>query len=248
MALADEYRRQFVWRSWPRILEALPLVAGETVLDLGCAVGDLAAELSARGAKVIGFDLNDELLAAARARGLPDAEFLSGDLRALPELGALADGVWCSFGAAYFVDLAPVLAGWAKRLRPGGWIALIEIDDLFGHEPVAARTKELLDAYAADALAAGRYDMHMGRKLRAHLERAGFSIVTELTVPDLEFSCDGPARPDVLEGWRNRFDRMSLLKSLCGAEFEAVRDDFLAALARPDHRSRSTVRACIGRR
>ena len=56
------------------------------MLDLGCAVGDLAAELAARGARVIGMDLNEELLAEARARGLPGARFDLGDLRALPEV------------------------------------------------------------------------------------------------------------------------------------------------------------------
>jgi cyclopropane fatty-acyl-phospholipid synthase-like methyltransferase len=82
MSLADEYQRQLAWRSWPTILDELPLHPGQKVLDLGCAAGDLAAELVARGAFVIGVDLNEELLQAARAKGLSNAEFLLGDLRA----------------------------------------------------------------------------------------------------------------------------------------------------------------------
>ena len=50
MSLSDDYSRQFAWRSWATILDALPPLAGQTVLDLGCAVGDQAAELVARGA------------------------------------------------------------------------------------------------------------------------------------------------------------------------------------------------------
>jgi SAM-dependent methyltransferase len=73
MSLADEYQRQLAWRSWPTILDELPLHPGQKVLDLGCAAGDLAAELVARGAFVIGVDLNEELLQAARAKGLSNA-------------------------------------------------------------------------------------------------------------------------------------------------------------------------------
>ena len=83
MSLADEYQRQLAWRSWPTILDELPLHPGQKILDLGCAAGDLAAELVARGAFVIGVDLNEELLQAARAKGLSNAEFLLGELRAL---------------------------------------------------------------------------------------------------------------------------------------------------------------------
>ena len=45
------------------------------MLDLGCAVGDQSAELEARGATVIGIDLNEELLREAQLRHLPNAEF-----------------------------------------------------------------------------------------------------------------------------------------------------------------------------
>lgn len=245
MTLADEYRRQRAWRDWSRVLEALPPLAGRTVLDLGCAIGDQAAELVRRGARVIGVDGNAELLAEARARGLAGAEFRSGDLRALPELEAPADGIWCSFAAAYFPDLAPVLRAWRARLRPAGWVALTEVDDFLGHAPLGARTRELLEAYARDALAAGRYDFHMGRKLRGHLERAGFTVALELTLADQELAFDGPARPEVVAAWRDRLERMRLLRDACGSAFDAVREEFLACLARADHRSTATVRCCF---
>lgn len=155
------------WRDWSTALAALPPLAGELVLDLGCGVGDQAAELLARGARVIGFDANEELLDAARARTLEGAEFHGADLRALPELDRPAAGLWCSFASAYFVELAPVLQGWARALRPGGWIALTEIDDLFAHEPLGARTRELLEAYAQEAVRERRYDFRMGRTIRS---------------------------------------------------------------------------------
>jgi SAM-dependent methyltransferase len=245
MSLASEYKQQFGWRAWPRIFDALRPLHGQTVLDLGCGVGDLAAELVARGARVIGVDGNEELLDAARSRGLADAEFRSGDLRAPLDLGVLVDGLWASFVPAYFPELAAVLGLWRTYLRPGGWIALTEIDDLFGHEPLGERTRSLLGTYAQDAFAAGWYDFQMGRKLRGHLEQSGFAVSTELIVEDQEFSSDGPALPEVVEGWRRRLQRMKLLRDFCGPEFEQVRDDFLGCLAHADHRSAAKVYCCI---
>jgi ubiquinone/menaquinone biosynthesis C-methylase UbiE len=245
MSLADEYKRQSARRDWSSIFAALPSLAGQTVLDLGCAVGDQAAELARRGARVIGIDLNEELLNEARSRALENVEFRSGDLRELPDVGVLVDGIWSSFAAAYFIDLPEVLTSWARQLRAGGWIALTEIDDFFEHEPLGARSHSLFDAYVTDALDAGRYDFRMGRKLAQHLASSGFVVTKILTVEDREFSFDGPASADVLEAWRTRFERMTLLRASWGAEFDRVRDEFLGALADPAHRSHANVICCI---
>src|SRR5262245_54385050 len=222
MGLASEYKKQFGWRDWPTIFDALPPLQGQTVIDLGCGVGDLAAEFVARGARVIGVDMNEELLREARSRQLSNAEFRTADLRTLPDLGIAADGLWCSFAAAYFLDLPTVLTAWARNLRSGGWIALTEIDDLFGHEPLSVGTDALFRAYAERVLAAG-YDVHMGRKLRGHLEHSGFFVTKMLTLDDQELSFNGPARPDVLDGWRARLDRMKLLRDICGPDIDQVR-------------------------
>ena len=246
MTLSDEYRRQFRWRPWPRILDALPALQGQCILDLGCGPGDLAAALAARGAVVTGVDVDEELLGVARSKGLANAEFRQANLKALPDLGVTVDGIWSSFTAAYFPDLTPVLSSWAKQLRRGGWIAITEIDNLFGHEPLGSRAKTLLRAYAEDALAAKRYDFHMGRKLRPHLEHSGFEVVKAFDLEDLELSFAGPAEPEIVEAWRDRFNRMKLLRESCGREFDAIREEFLACLARPDHYSQSKVQCCIG--
>ena len=245
MSLADEYRRQFGWRSWATIFDALPSLQRQTVLDLGCGVGDLTAELVARGARVIGVDLNEELLGHARSRQLVNAEFRTGDLRRCPDLGIAADGLWCSFTAAYFPDLPAALAAWARNVKPGAWIALTEVDDLFGHEPLSVPTKSLFRTYADGALAAGRYDVLMGRKLRDHLESSGFTVSRMLTLEDQELSFSGPARPEVLDAWRARSNRMGLLRDTCGPMFDEVQDEFLGCLMRADHRSVAKVYCCI---
>lgn len=246
MSLASEYKRQWEWRDWQTVLSALPPVDGQTILDLGCGVGDLTAELVRRGAgRVIGCDLNEELIGEAQSRRLTNAEFHLCDLRNLPALGVSANGIWCSFAAAYFPDLPKALASWQSSLQVGGWIALTEIDDLFGHQPLSDSAKAIFAAYSAQALEAGHYDFHMGRKLAGYLEQSGFTIAKKMKLEDLEFSFTGPARSDVVEGWRERFSRMQLLEEFCGADFERVREEFLACLSHPNHRSDAAVCVCI---
>jgi SAM-dependent methyltransferase len=245
MSLSEEYQRQFELRSWQTMLELLPALAGTLVLDLGCNIGDQAAELAARGARVIGIDANKELLSVARTRGIPRAEFRSGDLTEPLDVSGFADGIWSSFVPAYFPDLTLRLKQWSQHSKPGGWIALTEIDDLFGQEPVQPATQALLAAYAADALVSNRYDFHMGHKLRTHLESAGFTISHDRTVEDKEFSRLGPLDANALASWASRLDRMRALQRFCGSEFDRVRSDFLAALASPIHRSKTTVHFCL---
>jgi len=244
MNLTSQYKNQFAWRDWDRIMNRLPPLAGRVVLDLGCGVGDLAAELVKRGARVTGFDINTELLQEARAKQLPEMEIRVHDLR--EPLGCSdADGIWCSFTAAYFCNLWQVLRTWAQSLKAGGWIALTEVDDLFGHEPLADRTREILEGFERACLADGLYDFQMGGKLQYHLDRAGFSLVQELTVEDRELSFNEPASPGVLDAWRARFERMPALQRFSGSDFEHVRDDFLACLAAENHVSLAKVRCCI---
>ena len=247
MDLAEQYRRQFAWRAWPTALDLLPPLRGQTVLDLGCSVGDIAAALVARGARVIGVDGSDELLAVARSRDLPGATFHSADLSELPAFGPV-DGVWSSFTAAYMRDLPAALTRWTTTLVPGGWLALIDIDDLFGHDPLSPATHALLDAFADDALAAGRYDFRMGRKLALAARQAGLEPLTATTLPDAELAFTGPAAPDVIDAWRRRLARMPLLQRHCGEGFPALERELLACLAHPGHRSSATVQMVLARK
>lgn len=245
MSLIEHYRNQFAWRDWHTAMAALPPLSGCRVLDLGCGIGDQAALLCDRGARVVGVDGNPSVIAAARARSLAGAEFVVGDLLALPPLAAPFDGIWASFTAAYFVDLGPVLAAWLRLLRPGGFLALIEIDDMFAHQPVGPRTRELLDRYVDEALAARRYDFRMGRKLADYLAAQGCTGITCRALADREFACVGAALPEVVQAWRDRFELMRLLRVQFGADYEAVRDDFLACLSSTRHVSQARVIACV---
>ena len=247
MGIAESYTRQYAWRSWPIILRALPELHGQRVLDLGCGVGDLAVDLSTRGAHVLGVDINEELIDFARERCIANTEFRVADLRTFNDPSLRVDGIWSSFTAAYFPSFRGTVTSWVEHLQPSGWLAVTEVDDLFGHQPISSRTDDLLNRYAEDSIEHSRYDFRMGRRMAGELREIGLTVTHEFAVPDSELSFSGRAAPEVLDAWRNRFDRMSLLRDFCGAEFESVRDDFLNCLNRDDHQCTAKVQCCIAK-
>ena len=104
---------------------ALTLEPGERVLDVPCGYGRIALELAARGFRVSGLDASGEYVAEARRRAEERrlaAEFVLGDMRALPWRGEF-DAALCvgnSFG--YFDDEGnrAFLAAVHAALKPGG--------------------------------------------------------------------------------------------------------------------------------
>ena len=242
MNIVEEYANQFQWRSWEKVFDALPPVNGRSILDLGCGIGDQAAELSRRGGHVVGIDGNDEFIDFALSRNIENARFEVGNIASLQTVDELFDGVWASFVAAFFPkDFQETLACWKRNLRPSGWIALTEVDNMFGHQPVSPKTKALLDGYVEDALNKSRYDFWMGHKLAKCLAKAKFRLATSFTMFDAELSFDGAASAEVKRAWQNRFEKMTLLREFCGTEFENVVSDFVRGISRDDHTSTARV-------
>lgn len=235
-------------RAWERAFERLPAMEGALVLDLGCGRGDASAALVARGASVIGLDLDAARVEAARSRRLPRAEFRVADLGESIELERPADGLWAAYTAAYFPDLPSVLRRWSSALRPGGWAALVEIDDFLGHGPLGADARAWLSGYAEEALAAGRYDFRSGSKLARHAAEAGLELEWSGDFADPEYACQGPLDPQALASWRERLTRMPLLRAAAGAQVERLCAELLDCLAHPGHRTTARVHACLARK
>ena len=116
------------WRR--RTIRSLRLPAGSLVLDLACGTGDLCDELRRQGLAPIGVDRSAGMLQAARTRAGTGARspLLRGDGLALSFRDGALDGVVCGFALRNFAALPPVLAECARVLRPGGRIALLEVD------------------------------------------------------------------------------------------------------------------------
>jgi ubiquinone/menaquinone biosynthesis C-methylase UbiE len=95
-------------------------------LDAACGTGRHAERLAGLGYDVIGVDANTAMLDIARAR-LPNVEFRSGDLTALPIDDASVDVVCCALALTHVSDFAPVFAEFARVLRPGGQLLLSDM-------------------------------------------------------------------------------------------------------------------------
>lgn len=105
------------------VMGLLGLPGGARVLDLACGQGRHAVRLRQAGLQVVGLDLSQTLLQAARDRdpGLPVAR---ADMRSLPLATGSLDGVVNLFNAfGYFETVEgdlQVLREVARVLRPGG--------------------------------------------------------------------------------------------------------------------------------
>lgn len=106
--------------------------AGMQVLDLACGTGEpaisLASEVGPEG-RVVGIDLNPELLelaqGRARQRALTNIAFQQADAHSLPFPDASFDLLTSRFGVMFFDDIARSLGEAHRVLRPGGRIALL---------------------------------------------------------------------------------------------------------------------------
>lgn len=119
------------------VLDLLQPQPGERILDIGCGDGALTEKLVALGAQVIGVDSSEEMIAAARQRGL-DARI--ADARALPFKNEF-DAVFSSAVLHWIKDDpdAPV-AGAFRALKAGGRF----VGELGGHACVGAITVALV--------------------------------------------------------------------------------------------------------
>ena len=238
-----EHQSQYPLRSWIRIYDELPALAGQRVLDLGCGPGLQAREIAARGASVTGVDFNPDLVEhAARQSGASGCTFVVADATELSgmQLGRF-DGIWSSFAVAYSVELEPVLRMWADHLEPGGWMAITEMSGLFDHEPMPRWARERLQAFYRARFEAGIYDFLSGSKLEEALVCAGLRIAKHQLVADAELADDGPVSAAAMASWQRRFGRMKGLAEFFGNEFEDFRGAFLRAIASDRHVSRCEV-------
>jgi demethylmenaquinone methyltransferase / 2-methoxy-6-polyprenyl-1,4-benzoquinol methylase len=110
---------------WRRdTLTALALPTGSLLLDLACGTGDLSRLARRRGYDVIGADLSRGMLAANHTA----VPLLQADGSRLPFADATFDGLVCGYALRNFTDLAATLAETARVIRPGGRMALLEVD------------------------------------------------------------------------------------------------------------------------
>ncbi len=142
-AIAPSYdlnnRLHSLWRdqAWRRYaIRQARVQPGDTALDIACGTGDLC-ELLAKSpaARVIGIDLTSEMLDVARkrqARLAPELAakitYQQGDAQSLPLDTASFDVLTIAFGIRNVLDPRRALAEFARVLKPGGRLVILEFD------------------------------------------------------------------------------------------------------------------------
>jgi len=167
------------------------LAPGQVVLDLGSGGGIdvlLSARRVAPGGKAYGVDMTDEMLALARENqrkaGITNAEFLKGQIEAVPLSDASVDVVISNCVLNLSVNKPKAFAEAFRVLRPGG---LFAVSDIVVRGEMPAEVRRSLELYLG--CFAGALDE---RKFEELLSLAGFTDVS--IVPTRVYSAD-VARP-----------------------------------------------------
>ena len=103
------------------VLDRLPLIGDETVVDAGCGSGRITQTLVERlpRGRVIGVDTSASMIEAARTRLGDRAELLVADLATL-DLAEQVDAVFSTATFHWIADHDALFAALHRTLRPGG--------------------------------------------------------------------------------------------------------------------------------
>jgi demethylmenaquinone methyltransferase / 2-methoxy-6-polyprenyl-1,4-benzoquinol methylase len=122
-------------RGWRRsCVGSLGLGAGSVLLDVATGTGDLAIEAVRQypAIKVVGIDPSVEMLRIGRekigALGLSERiELVEGDAQSIPRDNESFDAVMIAFGIRNVPDRCLALSEFARVVRPGGTVAILEL-------------------------------------------------------------------------------------------------------------------------
>ncbi len=110
------------------VLTAAAARSGEKVLDVGCGTGATTAELARAvgpGGHVLGVDISEHLVAAARAQNLPNATFVVSDAGAHAFEPAAFDLLFSRFGVMFFADPVAAFRNLCRALKPEGRLVFV---------------------------------------------------------------------------------------------------------------------------
>lgn len=129
-----ERQSQYLYPFTRRFFEEAGLSGGMSVLDIGSGAGDvslLAADIVGPTGRVVGVDMNAEILNTARERawasGYQHVNFMAGDIREL-SFDQAFDAAIGRLVLIYLKDAGAVLRHVVSHVRSGGLVAFQEIE------------------------------------------------------------------------------------------------------------------------
>jgi ubiquinone/menaquinone biosynthesis C-methylase UbiE len=189
---AESYERFAVGRLFRRLaerfLEGVPLQPGDRVLDVACGTGIVARVAAPRVApsgKVVGLDLNEGMLAVARACSPEEGTSIAwkqGDATALPFADAEFDVVLCQQGLQFVPDKARALAEMHRVVAPGGVVALAVFGAVNRFDGALAEALATHVDEKVAKLSLARFALGDLGALRPLLEKAGLHSIDVRTV------------------------------------------------------------------
>ncbi len=189
------------WEKWDRLFDQQMaflnhrLVAdarlrqGLRVLDLGSGTGYpalLAAQVVGSDGSVIGVDLADQMLDAARRKatrlGLANVAFRAGDVTTLPFEAASFDAVTSRFCLMFLPEIPQAVAEIARVLKPGGWLAAAVWSGPDKNPSIRIPMEtitQFIELPPPDPTAPGIFRLAKPGDLEEILQQAGLTDVTE---------------------------------------------------------------------
>lgn len=213
---APEYDRDagYVSRLGEGVVDLLDPRPGERILDLGCGTGDLAAEISARGAEVTGADASPEMVARAAGK-YPRLRFVIADARSLElDVGSF-DAVFSNAALHWVKEASRAIREVHRVLRPGGRF----VAELGGRGNVRTVERALEEALAEIGVSAAERNPWYFPSLAEYaglLEENGFEVGYGVL-----FDRPTPLGETGIEGWLAVFAG-SFLEGLPEAEREEL--------------------------
>lgn len=185
--------RAFLWteEDAARLRASLKLASGQRIADVGCGwgfLGHLLLPALSPGGQVVGYDLEETLLATGRERareaGVDRAlRFVHGDALDVDDRGF--DGAICQTVLLHQSRPEELVAAMAERVRPGGFVAAIEPDllaasaslqDPFTTPESTARDVAMRGRIFAGVRRMGAGDYRIGGRLAALFAAAGLTV------------------------------------------------------------------------
>ncbi|UPO98849.1 class I SAM-dependent methyltransferase (plasmid) [Cetobacterium somerae] len=250
MSLKTEYENQQKYRKWSLIVDKLPIKSDHVVAELGCGTGNFAEVLSKKIKEVIAIDLNQNLLEILQNKKILNITILQKDISNLNYIPKQVDGIFSSFAIAYFPNkMEQILKNWFDKLKNGGWVAIIEIDDLLrGHTPLSKETLNKLEIFEDKTRNNGIYDFRAGRKISLILKDLGMEILLDEDLEDSELTDSGILSDEIYTMWENRLNRLSFDKFFQKNEIESIKADFLSLLKSAKHINQTKVKFIIAKK
>lgn len=165
-------------------MDTLGLVAGETVLDVGCGAGTSVLQLAERvgaSGSAIGIDISPSMIAGAQSHavshGCENATFLVAD--AMTDDLPPADAAFSRFGVMFFADATTGFANIRRALRDGGRMGFVcwqtPQQNPWASQSLQLATKYVDMPFGGDPTAPSPFSLADKSRIETVMSDAGFS-------------------------------------------------------------------------